>query len=120
MNSLHNPFKVVRMFEETVADYTGAPYAVSVDSCTNALFLCCKYLDVDEVTIPSMTYLSVPQSVMHAGGKVVFDRTRKTNEWTGIYQLKPYPIYVYTRIIYVSFFSHQETLGYKQGRHDTD
>ena len=93
MNSLHNPFKVVRMFEETVADYTGAPYAVSVDSCTNALFLCCKYLDVDEVTIPSMTYLSVPQSVMHAGGKVVFDRTRKTNEWTGIYQLKPYPIY---------------------------
>ena len=25
----HNPFEIVRMFEETVADYTGAPYAVS-------------------------------------------------------------------------------------------
>ena len=25
----YNPFEIVRMFEETVADYTGAPYAVS-------------------------------------------------------------------------------------------
>jgi len=39
----HNPFKIVSDFEETVADYTGAPYAVAVDSCTNALFLCLKY-----------------------------------------------------------------------------
>jgi dTDP-4-amino-4,6-dideoxygalactose transaminase len=47
MNSykcLHNPFKIVRMFEEEVAHYTGAPYAVSVDSCTSALMLVCKYL----------------------------------------------------------------------------
>ena len=40
---LHNPYKIVRMFEEEVAEYTGAPYAVSVDSCTNAIFLACKY-----------------------------------------------------------------------------
>jgi dTDP-4-amino-4,6-dideoxygalactose transaminase len=65
---LHNPFKVVRMFEEEVAHYTGAPYAVSVDSCTSALMLVCKYLEVKEVTIPSKTYLSVPQSIIHAGG----------------------------------------------------
>ena len=45
------------MFEEEVAEYTGAPYAVAVDSCTNALFLCCKFFDVDEVTIPKETYL---------------------------------------------------------------
>ena len=36
-----NPYEVVRMFERAIADYTGAPYAVSVDSCTNALFLSC-------------------------------------------------------------------------------
>ena len=35
---LHNPYKIVRMFEEEIAHYTGAPYAISVDSCTNALF----------------------------------------------------------------------------------
>jgi len=88
---LHNPYKIVRMFEEEIAHYTGAPYAVSVDSCTNALMLVCKYLQVKEVTIPSKTYLSVPQSITHAGGTPVFDSN--ANDWVGTYQLKPYPIY---------------------------
>ena len=90
---LHNPFKIVRMFEEEIANLTGAPYAISVDSCTNALFLMCKYLKVKEVTIPSKTYLSVPQSIVHAGGEVIFDTRPFTNHWSGMYQLKPYPIY---------------------------
>ena len=86
---LHNPYKIVRMFEEEIAEYTGAPYAISVDSCTNALFLVCKYNEVKEVTIPSKTYLSVPQSILHSGGSVRFEDIK----WKGIYQLKPYPIY---------------------------
>jgi len=90
---IHNPYKIVNMFEEEIAHYTGAPYAISVDSCTNALFLICTYLKVNQVTIPSKTYLSVPQSITHAGGEVVFDKRPKTNHWKGIYQLKPYPIY---------------------------
>ena len=89
----HNPYKIVQMFEEEIAQYTGAKYAVSVDSCTNALFLTCKYLEVENVTIPSQTYLSVPMSIIHAGGNVTFDTTPKTNHWRGVYQLKPYPIY---------------------------
>lgn len=88
----HNPFKIVQLFEDEIADYTGAPYAVSVDNCTNALFLCCKYLGVEEVIIPSKTYLSVPQSIIHAGGTPVFDTSEETNNWKGTYQLKPYPI----------------------------
>lgn len=85
----HNPYKVVSMFEEEMARYTGAPYAVAVDSCTNALFLCCKWFGVKTVTIPAHTYLSVPQSIQHAGGEVRLEDL----EWTGTYQLKPYPIY---------------------------
>lgn len=85
----HNPFKIVEMFEETVANYTGAPYAVAVTSCTDALFLCCKAVGVFEVSIPAKTYLSVPMSVIHAGASVKFT----DEEWEGIYQLKPYPIY---------------------------
>jgi dTDP-4-amino-4,6-dideoxygalactose transaminase len=85
----YNPFSVIEMFEETVASYTGSPYAVAVTSCTDALFLCCKHLNVSHVTIPAKTYLSVPQSVIHSGGKVTFEDL----EWKGIYQLKPYPIY---------------------------
>jgi len=85
----HNPYKIVKMFEETIADYTGAPYAISTDNCTDALLLCCEYLNVEEVTIPSRTYLSVPQSILHAGGNLKFRDYR----WKGIYQLEPYPIY---------------------------
>lgn len=91
--SKHNPFKVVQLFEEEIAHYTGAPFAVSVDSCTNAIFLCCKYLNVKEVTIPSQTYLSVPMSIIHSGAEVVFDKRTDTNHWVGLYQLKPYPIW---------------------------
>lgn len=90
---IHNPYKIVRMFEEEISLYTGAKYAISVDSCTNALFLVCKYLGVGEVTIPSQTYLSVPMSIINSGGEVIFDKSPNTNHWKGIYQLKPYPIY---------------------------
>jgi len=90
---LHNPYKIVKMFEEEIAEYTGAPYAISVDSCTNALFLCCKFLNVKKVIIPSKTYLSVPMSIINAGGEVIFDKKTETNHWVGLYQLKPYPIY---------------------------
>jgi len=85
----YNPFGIVKLFEEEMASYTGAPFAVAVDSCTNAIFLCCRFLNVQTVTIPNKTYLSVPQSILNAGGKVHFEE----RDWSGIYQLKPYPIY---------------------------
>lgn len=95
---LHNPYKIVKMFEEEMAAFCGAPYAVSVDSCTNALFLIMSYLkekngNAEPVTIPTKTYLSVPQSMIHAGYDVVFDDRAETNNWNGIYQLKPYPVF---------------------------
>ena len=86
---LHNPYKIVKMFEEEVAHYSGAPFAVATNSCTNALLLCCEYHQAQEVTIPAQTYLSVPQAIIHAGGVVKFEDI----EWKGVYQLKPYPIY---------------------------
>ena len=93
MKMINNPYKIVKLFENEISNFTGAKYAISTDSCTNALFLICKYLEVQEVIIPSKTYLSVPQSIIHAGGEVIFDRRDKTNQWSGLYQLKPYPIY---------------------------
>lgn len=84
-----HPFDTVRNFEAALAEYAGSKYAVAVDSCTSALLLACAYLKVDEVTIPKRTYPSVPCSIIHAGGRVRFEDL----EWSGIYQLKPYPIY---------------------------
>ena len=84
-----DPFDAVRNFEKALAEYSGSKYAVAVDSCTSALLLACAYVKVEEVTIPNRTYPSVPCSIIHAGGKVRFEDL----EWSGVYQLKPYPIY---------------------------
>jgi len=88
---MRNPFEIVEWFEDAVAEYTGSPYAVSTTSCTEAIFLCCKYLNIEgrQVTIPKRTYLSVPQSIIQAGGELRFEDLN----WQGIYQLKPFPIY---------------------------
>ena len=92
----HNPYKIVKMFEEEVAEYTNAPFAIAVDSCTNALFLSLMYYKEKmnggkEISIPSKTYLSVPMSIIHAGFDVVFDESK--NNWSGLYKLEPAPIY---------------------------
>lgn len=81
-------YKVVDKFEETIAEYAGAKYGVAVDSCTNALFLCCKYKKVNVVSIPKRTYVGVPCSIIHAGGKVLFTDTK----WKGCYALAPHDI----------------------------
>ena len=93
-------FKVVRDFEQALCDYTGAKYAVSTTSCTMALLLACKwhlrwpndggskYADL-KISIPKHTYVGVPMSIIHAGGRPVF-----TNEyWLGWYQVAPLPIW---------------------------
>ncbi len=86
-------YDVVRQFEKTIAKYAGAKYGVSVDSCTHAIFLCCKYNFKYElaplVTIPKRTYIGVANSIIHAGG----DIRLVAKKWSGVYQLKPYPIY---------------------------
>lgn len=90
----HNPFKVNQLFEEELAEYLNAPYCISVDSCTIALFLCAEYLkryvykQLPTVIIPKRTYLSVPQSFIHAGYNIKF----KDINWKGYYQLEPTPI----------------------------
>lgn len=83
-----NPFEIVQEFEDSVRDYTGAPYCVAVNSCTNALLLACKYLKVETVSIPKRTYVGVGMSILNAGGKVIFD----DRDWVGSYSLDPYPI----------------------------
>lgn len=87
---LKDPWDVVDLFEKKVATYAGSKYGVAVDNCTDALFLCLKYLGAKgEITLPKRTYVSVPCSVIHAGCQVKFEDI----EWSGQYQLAPYPVY---------------------------
>ncbi len=88
---LNDPWDIVDLFEKKVAKYAGSKYAVAVDNCTNAIFLCLKYLknEGNTITIPARTYVSVPCTIINAGCKVKFEDI----EWTGAYQLKPTNIY---------------------------
>ncbi len=64
-------YAVVDLFEQELCDYTGAPFAVAVNSCTNALLLALTWerlCAIDgPITIPYRTYVGVLQSVLNAG-----------------------------------------------------
>jgi len=83
-------YKVTEEFENELAKYTGAKFAVTVDNMSNGLFLALMYEKVcgKEITIPARTYPSVPCEIIHAGAKVKF-RSVKGKTLTGAYQLEP-------------------------------
>ena len=94
----NNPYDIIRIFEENVAEYCCAPYAVAVDNATNALFLCMKYLEIEgeEITIPARTFMSVPCAIIQAGNRVKFDKNHSAiigNKLKGQYKLEPFPIW---------------------------
>ena len=83
-------YDITNEFESRLAEYTGAPYVVTVDNQSNALFLALMYENIkgQEITIPNRTYPSVPCEIIHAGGKVNF-RKVKGKTIKGAYQLEP-------------------------------
>lgn len=68
-NGVH---KITEDFEKELSKYTGSPYVVTTDNMSNALFLTLYYQNIKgkEITIPNRTYPSVPNEIIHAGGKV--------------------------------------------------
>lgn len=101
---MFNPHQVTKDFEAALCEYTGAPYAVAVNSCTMALLLAVAWqlrrkdwrlerIGVAtkrwNVEIPRRTYCSVPMSIIHAGGWPTF----RDEDWQGAYQLKPLPVW---------------------------
>ena len=83
-------YKVTEEFEEKLADYTGAKYAITVDNASNAIFLALMYEKVKgkTITIPSRTYPSVPCEIIHAGAKINWQHVKGTTI-KGAYQLYP-------------------------------
>lgn len=65
--------KVAR-FEGMLADYVGAHHARCVSSCTAALFLAMRCLDLgpgDEVLVPALTFVATANAVEHTGATPV-------------------------------------------------
>ena len=87
-------YKITEDFEEALGKYTGAPYVITVDNQSNALFLALYYeknvtksITSDTITIPNRTYPSVPCEIIHTGLKVGFE-TVKGKTIKGAYELK--------------------------------
>ena len=72
---MNKSYKIVQTFEQAMAEFCGSPYAVAVESCSAAIFLCCLYAkvkDISEVIIPKFTYPSVACGIANARGRICF------------------------------------------------
>ncbi len=62
-------------FEKELASFLKAPYVVTVNSCTSALFLSLLVLGIkpgDEVICPSLTWCSTANAILYTGATPVF------------------------------------------------
>lgn len=105
--SAQGAFKITEQFEQELCRYTGAPFCIALDNCSNAIFLALyyefyvrsigkqKWWDEKWIAIPKNTYPSVACEIIHAGGTVRFnqDFIKKDNILKGSYRLWPTKIY---------------------------
>lgn len=62
-------------FENEFARFVKAKHAIAVNSCTSALFLSLKVLNIkkgDEVIVPSFTFAASANVIVHCGAKPIF------------------------------------------------
>lgn len=76
-------FSAVHNFEQTIAEYFGAPYAVAVDCCTHGLELCLRLQKISQTSCPKNTYLSIPFTFEKLGLTWSF----RDEQWADYYYL---------------------------------
>lgn len=79
---MSNPFDTILKFEQALAEYTGAPYAITTDCCTHAIELCLRYHKSNYVSFTAYTYLSLPMT-MHKLG--IQYNLKDEPDWVGKY-----------------------------------
>ena len=87
--TITNNDEFLDIFENRLKEYTGAPYVVLTDRCTNAIFLSLWYKQKYEkqyekstlnIEITPYTYMSVPMTIKNFFGSVSFNNN-KWNKW---------------------------------------
>ena len=90
-----DPRDIIDIFEKKVAKFAGSNYAVATDSCSHAIFLCLRMLDVFynrhrvDISIPYHTYISVPHQIYHAKYGICLNDVIGLQKWAGVYNLNP-------------------------------
>ena len=76
-------FDQVENFENEIAKFYNAPFAVAVDCCTHAIELCLRHKNVMATTCPAHTYISVPFTFE----KLKIKWTFEDYQWNNYYML---------------------------------
>jgi len=76
-------FEYIEKFENELAQFYSAPYAVATDCCTHAIELCLRYEGYNNIVIPTHTYISVPFTCEKLNLKWKFE----CQEWEDFYYL---------------------------------
>ncbi len=86
----HGMFDKILEFEQALAAYTGAPYAIMTDCCTHAIELCLRYDQIKECSFTPYTYLSIPMTMHKLGIKYDYypDTLPHRQQWIGEYKFE--------------------------------
>lgn len=76
-------FNTVTEFENQIAEFFGAPYAVAVDSCTHGVEICLRHTQADSINVPKRTYISIP----FLAHKLWLNLSWKDEDWVDYYYL---------------------------------
>lgn len=76
-------FETVKIFEDRIAEFFNAPYAVAIDSCTHGVELCLRYQNIDSISVPKRTYISIP----FLANKLNINLEWKDIEWQDYYKV---------------------------------
>lgn len=92
---MHDPHAVTKEFEKALCEYSGARFAVTTTSCTQAILMALAWWrtqlspDFDKIVMPRFSYVGVPASVLNAGFRVGFNG----DDWVGEYKFVGAPVY---------------------------
>ena len=76
-------FNTVTKFENEIALFFNAPYAVAIDSCTHGIELCLRLNNITKISVPVRTYLSIPM----LANKLKIKLNWRDEQWDNFYNL---------------------------------
>lgn len=92
-HAITSPYAVTQQFEDALCAYTGAPFAVAVNSGTAAILLAIEANLIRgvrlKIEIPRRTYVSVACAIKLSRSDISW----RDEDWSGAYQLKPLPVW---------------------------
>ena len=83
-------FDDIKRFEDALAEFTGAPYAIMTDCCTHAIELCLRHDKITYCSFTPYTYLSIPMTMHKLGIGYSYypDHLPERQKWVGEYKFE--------------------------------